>query len=172
MSRWMWVLPFALLAGARIEAQDVSDETTSPAPAAKQDLWVSLGLGAGGPGIAAVGSGWFAYDRWVVGARVADARGWSGPDVHDKAALVGLRTRERHHFALISAGPAIIGGWRSNGEDSGTRTVYPDELGIAGGAEAAFTLNVIGIGLDAFGAAGRRSSYFGIALSLQLGYLR
>ncbi len=95
-----------------------------------------------------------------------------GPDTREKAALVGLRARSKHAFALVGVGAGTMSGSRSNGEQSGTRTVFGDQPSVAYGAEAAITYYVIGIGLDVFGASGHRTSYSGVALSIQLGYVK
>jgi hypothetical protein len=159
---------------------DSSDSPTALA-SRRQNFWVSggIGVGTGGlaesqggwRGVAEIASAWYSNNNLVVGARIADASGWFGPDIHDAALLLGVRNLAPRGLALIAAGPARLGGWRSNGEQSGTRTVLPTEIGMALSAEAAFTSPLFGIGIDFFAARGKNTSIVGATLSLQLGWL-
>jgi hypothetical protein len=106
----------------------------------------------------------------VVGARTTDASGWFGPHIHDTALLIGVRNLAPRGLALIAAGPATLGGWHSNGEQSGTRTVLPTEIGMAVSAEAASISQHFGLGIDFFAARSRNTSIVGATVSLQLGW--
>jgi hypothetical protein len=176
MRRLLTLFVVACITATSLRAQDSAPDTSGLAAPPQQNAWVSLGLGNGGAthmeGIAGIASGWYAYGPLVVGARYSEGGPFFGPSTHERAALVGLRARTRHTFALASVGGGTMGGWRSNGEQSGTRTTFPDETSIAFGAEAGVAFYVIGIGVDVFGAKSHRTSYSGIALSVQLGYLK
>jgi len=149
---------------------DSSDSPTALA-SRRQNVWVSGGVGVGTGGLAEIASGWYSNNNLVVGARTADASGWFGPDVHDTALLLGVRNLAPRGLALIAAGPARLGGWHNNGEQSGTRTVLSTEIGMALSAEAAFLSPLFGIGIDFFAARGKNTSIVGATLSLQLDWL-
>jgi|SRR6185437_2338934 hypothetical protein len=176
MRCWAFVVFAACTCTTSIIAQDAPKDSGAAVSPVQQNAWISAGIGgggAGGNGIAGVVSGWYAYGPYVVGARASSGGPlFGGRQVREKAALVGLRARSARTFALIGVGGGTMNGWRSNGEQSGTRTTYGDEPSIAFAAEAGVTYYAIGIGLDVFGASNHRTSYAGIALAVQLGYLK
>ena len=176
MQRWALVMAIACYPGALV-AQGGGADSVTPAARAQQDLWISAGIGEGGAartgdGLGAMASGWYAYGPYVAGVRASAAGPFFGPGTRDKAALVGLRARSTHAFVLFGVGAGTLSGARSNGEQSGSETVFPDLVSIAYGAEASVNYKVIGIGLDLFGAVAGRTSYTGLAMSIQLGYLK
>ena len=163
-----------------LSGQTASSDSPTVLPSRRQNFWVSggIGVGTGGlaesrgdwRGLAGIASAWYSNNNLVVGARMAVASGWFGPDVHDTALLLGVRNLAPRGLALIAAGPARLGGWHNNGEQSGMRTVLPTEIGMAVSAEAAFTSQHFGIGTDFFVARSRNTSIVGAAVSLQLGW--
>jgi hypothetical protein len=161
-----------LLCAASVSAQ-ANDTTASRAEAhSAQNAWISAGFGAGTNGFGEVVSGWFSGGGWVVGIRTSSASGFFSPEYHDRALILGIRARSGHLQTLLGAGPGRIGGSRSNGEQSGTRSSYADESSVGLAAEAGWTSSLIGIGLSAFGAKGPTLSFGGIALAIQLGWMR
>lgn len=163
--------------GAGIGAGSGSASTDSSASrsSVRGNAWISAGLGAGGErgaGIAVIGSAWYASGPVAIGARISEGAPFEHEtDTHEKAALIGLRARSAHAFIVGAVGAGRMGGSHANGEQSGTRTSFPDQSSLALGLEGGFTYHVIGIGLDAFGARTKRISYSGVTLSVQLGYL-
>ena len=177
------ILPLLVICGfapSALPGQTNSSDSPTALASRRQSFWVSggIGVGTGGlaesradwRGLAGIASAWYSNNNLVVGARAADASGWFGPDVHDTALLLGVRNLAPRGLALIAAGPARLGGWHSNGEQSGTRTVLPTEIGIAVSAEAAFTSQHFGIGTDLFVARGGSTSIVGATVSLQVGW--
>ena len=140
-----------------------------------QNVWLSGGLGGGGAngqGLAGIGSLWYTYGPVALGVRSSQGGPWEREtDTHEKAALIGLRARRTHSFILAAVGGGTMAESVSNGEQSGSRTYFPAEHSFATSIEAAVTYKVVGIGIDAFTAQGRRTTYRGLALSVQLGYL-
>lgn len=179
-ARILAVLVICGFVPSALRGQTDSSDSPKALAARRQNFWVSggVGVGTGGfaesqgnwQGLAGIASAWYSNNNLVIGARVAGASGWFGPDVHDAALLLGVRNLAPRGLALIAAGPARLGGWHNNGEQSGMRTVLPAEIGIALSAEAAFTSQHLGIGTDFFVARGSNTSIVGATVSLQLGW--
>lgn len=160
------ILPGAL--GAQVD----STGSSNAEPSRRQDAWVSAGIGVGLHGVAAMGSGWYSNNNFVVGAHAADVTQLWGPDVHDAALMIGVRNLSPHSLIMIAAGPAVLGGQLYVGDPyTPPNGVKSNEIGMAVSAEAIINLSQVGIGFDAFVARSENRLVEGVILSLQVGWL-
>jgi hypothetical protein len=154
-----------------LRAQVDSTGSSNLKPARRQNAWVSAGIGVGIGGVALMGSGWYSDNDLVFGAHVAEVAALWGPEVHDAALLIGVRSVSPHGLALIAVGPARLGGKMYVGDPYIPRTVATNEIGVAASAEAIINFPLVGIGLDAFAARSSNRLVEGVILSLQHGWL-
>ena len=156
-----------------VQGQTGQHDSSRTRSTRQQNAWLSGGVGIGTAGIAGptgTVSGWYSNNSLLVGAHVVDVVGWSGPEVHDTALLVGLCDLRRHTLFLIAAGPAKLGGRGYRYENGVTTTIPASEIGAALHVEANVHIEVIGIGVDFFAARSNNRSLKGATLSLQLGW--
>ena len=175
MNRAFLAISILCCAVLPLSARDQTDQHDSSRTRStrQQNAWLSGGVGIGTAGIAGptgTVSGWYSNNSLLVGAHVVDVIGWSGPEVHDTALLVGLCDLRRHTLFLIAAGPAKLGGRGYRYENGVTTTIPASEIGAALHVEANVHIEVIGIGVDFFAARSNNRSLKGATLSLQLGW--
>ena len=164
----IWLGLFAATAASQEHSEDSSVAVIS----ARNNAWVSAGVGVGASsgftaGPVATASGWYSYNQFVAGAHAGIQAQWFGPEVKEHSYLIGIRDLGKHEVLLIAAGPAALSG---DGYKPTSGRVPRTETGVAVVAQAIATLPMIGIGFDAFLVRGRHRSVHGVTLSLQLGW--
>jgi hypothetical protein len=161
--------PRLLVALALLLSTGVAGAQAAPR---RTSLWLTGGIGgttfAPSAGVLA---GWYARGGLAVGVRGVVTGGTSV--IHERAVLAGGRV---HAGPLLVVGGAGVGrttGRRSRGEQSGTTSPVAAELAPAVHVEATVALGRrIAVGGAGFWTGGRRSTFSGAALVLQLGTLR
>ena len=141
-------------------------------------VWASLGLGAGGvqdldaPDAVSlqVTAQWGPHHAMLRGLGMIDVGGISGGgpnhEVTELGILYGRTVTSSFAYAAAAAGLARVSSFA--GASRGTSQA----LGLPVIVEAGLQFLVIGVGIQAFGNLNTASSYWGVALFLQVGRLR
>jgi hypothetical protein len=159
---------FSLLASRGVAAQ-------SRVPRDSGDVWQvwgSLALGPGNAGgnqrVAGDLALWVTHDQLAVWVRDAGTSRLLEPgDLGDFSVLAGIHPRSESHVDFIAGvGLGMSLGHANDG------AVLERKPVLAGGAHFNVNYRVIGVAIDAFGAAGNARSYYGIGVGLALGVFR
>lgn len=113
---------------------------------------------------------WVTRNRLAVGARAAGSGALldesGGPHTGDVSALVGYHVQP---IRRIDGVIAIGLGWNSLSE---FLTNYPDQPVVVASAQLVANFYVVGVGVDAFAAAGAHRRYAGIGTAYCVGWFR
>ena len=137
-------------------------------------VWASLGLGAGGvqdldaPQAVSlqVTAQWGPHHAMLRGLAMYDGISAGPHEVTELGILYGRTVISSFAYAAAAAGLARVSSYA--GFSRGTSQA----LGLPVIVEAGLQLIVIGVGIQAFGNLNTASSYWGVALFLQVGRLR
>jgi hypothetical protein len=162
----------APLVAAHASAQAASADSIVAVDSARENVWVSGGVGVGSmkstTGVAGAAGLFLSYRHFVVGAHGSTVAEMFGPFASEQSFLVGLRDLQEHELLMIALGPARLAG---NQPNPFGKSLAKRETGIAAVAQATINLPIVGIGVEGFIAGGPHRTLRGVTLSLQLGWL-